>query len=72
MSNETESAVMEGTPKISSHRYDLVLKKVMLLNSMGEITNKEVKRILSLVESPDSENWLVAEETIINLLSASS
>lgn len=55
--------------EISSFRYDRILKRITLLRVMGEITNSEVKRIISLVESPDMENWHVAEEAVKNLLS---
>ena len=64
-------ATSEAPPSISTARYDRVVSKLLLLRTMGEITNSEVKRVISLIESPDWENWTVAEETVKNLLSFS-
>jgi hypothetical protein len=67
----SQDAVMEASMpvEISSFRYDRILKRITLLRAMGEITNHEVRRIISLIESPDMENWTVAEEAVKNLLS---
>ena len=59
--NET---VQESSPRISDHRYTRAFGNILLLRSMEEIDNNEVKRLLSLLESPDYENWVVAEECI--------
>jgi len=69
----SERPMMEATMsiEISSFRYDTALKRITLLRTMGEITNSEVKRIISLIESPDMENWHVAEESIKSMLSFS-
>lgn len=55
--------------KISDYRYDIAMRKITLLKLMQEIDNKEVKRLINLLESPDSENWVVAEECIKQKLS---
>jgi hypothetical protein len=69
----SDDAVMEIEAKlpmeISTFRYDRALKRITLLRTMSEITNSEVKRIISLIESPDMENWHVAEESIKSMLS---
>jgi len=38
--------------------------KIQLLHQVGAITPKEVARLVSLLDSPDDENWIVAEEII--------
>jgi hypothetical protein len=38
--------------------------KIQLLHQVGAITPKEVARLVSLLDSPDEENWHVAEECI--------
>jgi hypothetical protein len=64
MSDHTEMATSQERPRMSDYRYDKVVMKLTLLRSMNEIDNQEVKRLISLCESPDYENWVVAEECI--------
>jgi hypothetical protein len=64
-----DMAMQEGPPKLSDHRYGRALKRITLLKVMQEIDNKEVKRLINLLESPDGENWVVAEECIKQKLS---
>jgi len=59
-----DASVQEGPPTIASYRYNLAIQHMILLRSMEEIDNKEVKRLISLLKSPDYENWTVAEECI--------
>ena len=59
----------EGPPRISTDRYCTALVEINLLRSTEEIDNKEVKRLISLLKSPDYENWVVAEECIKQKLS---
>jgi len=65
----SESEVQEGPPTIASYRYNTAIQHMILLRSMEEITNDEVKRLISQLQSPDSENWHVAEECIKQKLS---
>jgi hypothetical protein len=58
-----------GKPYLSNERYDRVIRKITLLKIMDLITNEEVKRLISLIESPDPENWTVCEECIKQKLS---
>lgn len=55
---------MEGPPQISNERYSRAVIQINLLRLMEEIDNHEVKRLISLLKSPDYENWIVAEECI--------
>lgn len=57
------------TPQISEHRYKRAIDNITLLRVMQEIDNEEVKRLISLIKSPDYENWNVAEECIKQKLS---
>lgn len=68
----SEAVSQEGPPRISDYRYDKAMTKITLLRVMQEIDNKEVKRLISLLESPDRENWTVAEEVLKNSLSMDS
>lgn len=45
-------------------KWSRAFRKITLLRVMGRITDKEVGRLVSLIESEDSENWLVCEECI--------
>ena len=69
MSDMAEMATSQEIPRLSANRYREALGKIFLLRSMEEIDNKEVKRLISLLESPDHENWHVAEECIKQKLS---
>ena len=60
---------MKAPSQISDYRYDKAMMKITLLKLMQEIDNKEVKRLINLLESPDGENWVVAEECIKQKLS---
>lgn len=55
--------------EISTYRYKKAIQHMILLRSMEEITNDEVKRLISQLQSPDEENWTVAEECIKQKLS---
>jgi hypothetical protein len=59
----------EGLPQISNDRFARAVVQINLLRSMEEIDNAEVKRLISLLKSPDRENWYVAEECIKQKLS---
>jgi len=61
-------AVKEAPLQISSYRYNTAIQHMILLRSMGELDNKEVKRLISMLKSPDYENWIVAETCIEKLL----
>lgn len=52
----------------SNERYALAIMHMSLLRSMQEIDNAEVKRLYSLLHSPDSENWHIAEQAIYQKL----
>lgn len=65
----SESTVQEALPEISTFRYNKAIQHMILLRSMEEITNDEVKRLISQLQSPDSENWHVAEQCIKQKLS---
>jgi hypothetical protein len=58
----------EANREISPFRYTKALQHLVLLRSMGEVDNKEVKRLISLLQSPDHENWEIAEMAIAKLL----
>jgi len=62
------SMPVQEKPEISSYRYNKAIQHMILLRSMGELDNKEVKRLISMLRSPDHENWTVAEECIEKLL----
>ena len=55
--------------QISDRRYSKAFGNILLLRTMQQIDNKEIKRLISLLESPDHENWTVAEECIKQKLS---
>ncbi len=65
----SESTVKQGPLEISSYRYNLAIQHMILLRSMEELNNDEVKRLISQLQSPDPENWTVAEECIKQKLS---
>lgn len=70
MGNSSDMAMeAKVESKISDYRYDKAMRKITLLKLMQEIDNKEVKRLINLLESPDGENWVVAEECIKQKLS---
>lgn len=69
MGNEAAMSVSEGPAQISDYRYKRAIDHITLLRAMGEISNAEVKRLLSLLKSPDSENWHIAELAIEEKLS---
>ena len=60
----SEMETQEGPPQISSFRYTRALEHITLLRIMEEIDNNEVKRLISQLQSPDYENWTIAEECI--------
>lgn len=62
-------SVLKEPSEIPPYRYEKVMRKITLLKLMEEIDNVEVKRLIALLESPDSENWVVAEECIKQKLS---
>lgn len=59
-----EVSEAKSIPIISDHRYNRAMVRITLLRTMNEIDNNEVKRLISQLESPDHENWTVAEECI--------
>ena len=63
-----ESPMMEGPARISDYRYNRAIAEITLLKAIDELTNTEVKRLISQLKSPDYENWTVAEEIIKNKL----
>ena len=67
---ESDSPVseMKVSSQISDYRYKRAMQNIILLRTMGEIDNSEVRRLISMLKSPDYENWTVAEETITNKL----
>jgi len=67
--NDSPSTAMEAPREISSFRYNKAIQHMILLRSMEVITNDEVKRLITLLHSPDHENWHVAEECIKQKLS---
>lgn len=69
MGEVAEKAVSEAPARISDNRYKIAIDHITLLRVMQEIDNAEVKRLISLLNSPDHENWLVAEECIKQKLS---
>lgn len=69
MGNMSEMATSEAPARISDNRYKIAIDHITLLRAMQEIDNAEVKRLISLLHSPDHENWLVAEECIKQKLS---
>jgi hypothetical protein len=69
MSDMAEMATSQEIPRLSANRYTEAFGKILLLRSMEEIDNAEVKRLISLLESPDHKNWHVAEECIKQKLS---
>lgn len=69
MSDSAEMSVSEGPAQISDYRYKRAINHITLLRTMGEISNAEVKRLLSLLKSPDYENWRIAELAIEEKLS---
>jgi hypothetical protein len=62
--SDSPSTAMEAPREISSFRYNKAIQHMILLRSMEVITNDEVKRLVSQLQSPDHENWTVAEECI--------
>lgn len=63
--NMGEAQTVQEAPRaISDYRYNRAIQHMILLRSMGEITNNEVKRLLTLLKSPDHENWNIAELAI--------
>jgi len=68
-SPSTAMEAMEAPREISSFRYNNAIQHMILLRSMEVITNDEVKRLVSQLQSPDDENWHVAEECIRQKLS---
>ena len=69
MGNQPEMAVSEEKPRLSDNRYKIAIDHISLLRVMEEIDNAEVKRLITLLHSPDHENWHVAEECIKQKLS---
>lgn len=70
MSDTAEMPMTAKAPaEISDYRYKRAIQHMILLRSMGEITNAEVKRLITLLKSPDSENWHIAELAIEEKLS---
>ena len=51
-------------PEIDNVYYFKLIYKIQLLHQVGAITPKEVARLITMLDSPDSENWTVAEECI--------
>ena len=48
----------------SAERAMYAMSKISLLHGMKRLTDKEVARLVSLMDSADEENWTVAEECI--------
>ena len=69
MSDMAEMAPSQEIPRLSDNRYKIAIDHISLLRVMEEIDNAEVKRLISLLKSPDHENWHVAEECIKQKLS---
>lgn len=71
MSDTAEMPQMEAKAptEISPYRYTKAIQHMILLRSMGEIDNKETKRLVTLLQSPDEENWNIAELAIAERLS---
>jgi hypothetical protein len=69
MGNNMTMDAEAGPPEISSYRYHKIIQEITLLRSMQEIDNKEVKRLIGMLNSTDPENWTVAEEFVKNKLS---
>ena len=69
MSDMTEMATSQEIQRLSDNRYKIAIDHISLLRVMEEIDNAEVKRLISLLKSPDFENWFVAEECIRQKLS---
>ena len=68
MSNDMAMESQVGPPQISSYRYNKAVEEITLLRVMQEIDNKEIKRLIGMLNSTDSENWTVAEEFLKNKL----
>ena len=49
---------------IDPNLYFKLLHKTQLLYTMGLLTQKEVGRVIFLLDSKDPESWIVVEETI--------
>ena len=69
MSDQTETATSQEIPRIPRDIYNKAIQHMILLRSMEVLTNDEVKRLISQLNSPDHENWHVAEECIKQKLS---
>ena len=69
MSDMAEMTTSQEIPRLSDNRYKIAIDHISLLRVMEEIDNAEVKRLISLLKSPDFENWFVAEECIRQKLS---
>lgn len=71
MSDIAEMPQMDAKASIEipSLRYKKAIQHMILLRTMGEITNDEVKSLVSLLKSSDSENWNIAELAIEKKLS---
>lgn len=67
--SEMAQMAKEGPPEISNYRYNQAIDHITLLRVMGEVTNKEVRTLISQLKSPDPENWTMAEEAIKSKLS---
>jgi hypothetical protein len=67
--SDSQMAVSEEKPRLSDNRYKIAIDHISLLRVMEEIDNAEVKRLITLLHSPDHENWHVAEECIKQKLS---
>jgi hypothetical protein len=61
--NAPESQLNAGG-EIDNVYYFKLIYKIQLLHQVGAITPKEVARLITMLDSPDSENWTVAEECI--------
>lgn len=66
--SDTAERPSQAREQLSNERYHMAIQHMILLRTMGEIDNPEVKRLHSLLMSPDSENWHIAERAIYQKL----
>jgi len=64
MNAETPEKISDNKYIKTIYRYDRAIVHIILLRSMAEISDAEVKRLISLLKSSDPENWQIAELAI--------
>ena len=62
--NPPRDACFEEVRFNSAERAMYALSKISILQGMKKLTDQEIARLISMIDSNDEENWTVAEECI--------